>query len=69
MIFPSNPQPVFLRDHQLAGVLSVTADTIWRWSRTGVIPKPHVIGPKATRWNLGEVMEHIERKSTKKEAA
>ncbi len=57
--FGLTPESVFVRDHQLGAILSVSADTVWRWSRTGVIPKPHVIGPNATRWNLGEVMEHI----------
>lgn len=63
--FGLTPESVFVRDHQLAGVLSVSPETVWRWSRTGVIPQPHIIGPNATRWWLGEVLDHIRNQEKK----
>ena len=35
--------------------LDAHEDTIWRWSRTGILPKPIKVGENTTRWNVGEV--------------
>jgi len=47
-----------VKDKQLAELLQVSRQTIWRWARTGVIPKPFKIGG-STRWSYDEVLMSI----------
>jgi prophage regulatory protein len=35
--------------------LSVSKNTIWRWSRTGDFPQPVRLGPRVTRWALADI--------------
>jgi prophage regulatory protein len=46
------------RDVQLAERFQVTRQTIWRWARTGVIPKPFKIGG-SSRWDVEAVEKHL----------
>ena len=59
-------QQSFYSDRQLATRYSVTRQTIWRWTREGVMPKPMRIGKAATRWD-GSVIQAWE--DAKREAA
>jgi predicted DNA-binding transcriptional regulator AlpA len=33
--------------------------TVWRWSKSGLLPKPYKAGPNSTRWNCGELRHAI----------
>lgn len=48
-------QPEYLSDKQVATYLSITRDTVWRWSREGRLPPPIKIGPNSTRWRRSEI--------------
>ena len=39
----------------LAAHLSVSKDTIWRWTRNGDFPAPVKLSPQMTRWRWADV--------------
>lgn len=43
----------------VAQKLGVTVDSVWKYSRAGLIPKPVVLGSGATRWKRSEINAHI----------
>jgi prophage regulatory protein len=49
------PDSAMVSDTELSGLLGVSKNTAWRWSKAGRLPSPVKIGPNTTRWNLGEV--------------
>lgn len=46
-----------------AGILPVSAATIWRWVRAGKFPKPFKIGPCVTAWDMADVERFIAERS------
>lgn len=51
-----------LTDQEVAGLLKVSKQTIWRWTKTFEdFPKPFKIGKGSTRWRLSEVLEYEAR--------
>lgn len=42
------------------GYLPISKPTIWRWVKEGRLPKPILLGPKVTAWDLDEVDRFIE---------
>lgn len=43
----------------LAGLLDISEVTVWRWSKSGKLPKPRKLGANTTRFNVGEVREAL----------
>ncbi len=52
------PQTLYIPVEQVAARFSVSVDTIWRWCRKGVFPKPYHPGGNSARWKLSEVVEY-----------
>jgi predicted DNA-binding transcriptional regulator AlpA len=67
----SQPADRLLKDTEVAEILSVTRDTVWKQSRAGIIPCPVRHGIGAARWRLSEInayiasLEHINTKGGK----
>lgn len=40
----------------LAARYDVTPNTVWRWARTGKMPKPVTLGEATTRWKLSDLL-------------
>lgn len=53
------PEVVYVSANTLAVAFETTPSTIWRWSKSGRIPKPIKLGEGTTRWNLAEVNEAL----------
>lgn len=56
-------RPLYIRDVDVAQMLSISRMTVWRWAKLGVIPAPLKIGPGTTRWRRADIeagIEHIE---------
>lgn len=55
--YPHNtlPESGYASANTLAKALETTPSTIWRWSKSGRLPKPVKLGEGTTRWNLAEV--------------
>lgn len=56
-LFPQNTLPEFgyVSANTLAMALETTPSTIWRWTKSGRLPKPVKLGEGTTRWNMAEV--------------
>lgn len=55
---PVSPATLYLDVGQVAERYGVSTDTIWRWKRHGVFPKPVKIGPGTTRWRMSDLLDH-----------
>ena len=53
--FDDLPDSAGVSARTLAQLFSVSDITIWRWAKTGRLPKPSKLGSNTTRWNVGEV--------------
>jgi predicted DNA-binding transcriptional regulator AlpA len=51
-----------LRVRQVALLLSVHEQTIWKWQRTGKIPRPLQIGDNTTAWRAIDIAEWLATK-------
>lgn len=49
-----------LKVREVAAIYGVSVATIWRWARTGAIPKPHKIGGNTTRWDGSAIKAHMD---------
>lgn len=47
----------FLKDTEIASYLKISRQTVWRWAKTGKIPKPVRLGTKTTRWKASDFYE------------
>jgi len=54
-----------------AGILPISAATLWRWVKAGNFPKPFKLGEKVTVWDAAEVDAFIaaQRRATQAGAA
>jgi prophage regulatory protein len=50
---------VYYSDKQVAEMLSVSRDTIWRWAREKDFPQPYKISERCTRWRSDEIENWI----------
>jgi predicted DNA-binding transcriptional regulator AlpA len=63
-------QPKYIRIGQLAsapgraGMLPVSAPTIWRWVKLGRFPAPIRLGPQITAWPLEAVDAFLAQRTT-----
>lgn len=46
---------IYLSDKRLAERYDVSRATIWRWVKTGSLPKPVKLSPGCTRWRASEL--------------
>jgi len=51
----SLPQTGYVSANTLAAWLETTPSTIWRWAKSGRLPKPVKLGEATTRWDMREV--------------
>lgn len=47
----------FLTDRALATRYGVSRNTIWTWTRQGILPQPVRLGNACTRWRRSEVLQ------------
>jgi len=46
-----------------AGMLPVTAGTIWRWVKSGHFPAPVPLGPQTTAWPVEVVEDWLKQRA------
>lgn len=49
------PETGYVSANTLATWLETSPSTIWRWSKSGRLPRPVKLGEATTRWDMGEV--------------
>ncbi|ENH5658089.1 AlpA family phage regulatory protein [Escherichia coli] len=53
----------YLRPKDLANQLGISVSSLWRWARTGKIPKPIKLSERVTAWSSTEINSWLEAKS------
>lgn len=53
------PATGYVSASTLAALLETSPTTIWRWSKSGILPKPVKLGAGTTRWRVEEVNEAL----------
>lgn len=53
--FDTLPNAAFVRAPVVAALRCCSINTVWRHSKSGLIPAPKKIGPQVTAWNVGEL--------------
>jgi predicted DNA-binding transcriptional regulator AlpA len=56
--FDQLPTSALVRLPIVAALFSISASTVWRWSRTGRLPEPVRVGG-VTLWNVGELRKTL----------
>lgn len=51
----TTPHTQYLKDTDLAERYQIARNTVWDWSRKGILPKPIKLGHQCTRWLRSEV--------------
>ena len=51
-----------LTSTQVAEMLEVSPNTVFRWKREGRLPKAIQLGPRTTRWRESEILKLIEQR-------
>lgn len=54
-----NRIPSYASAKTLAAACETTQSTIWRWAKSGRIPRPVKLGPCTTRWDVEQVREAL----------
>ena len=54
-------QDKLLTSTEVAAMLNVSPDTVFRWKREGRLPKALKLGPRATRWRQSDIQAFIDR--------
>ncbi|WP_268591421.1 helix-turn-helix transcriptional regulator [Escherichia coli] len=52
----------YLRPKDLANQLGISVSSLWRWARTGKIPKPIKLSERVTAWSSTEINSWLEAK-------
>lgn len=55
------PRSAWTRQPMVEGMFSISAPTVWRWVKQGILPRPRKLGPNTTAWNVGELRDAMER--------
>ena len=55
---PLSPETLYIPVEQVAARFSVSVDTIWRWCRKGVFPKPYHPGGSSARWRVADIEQY-----------
>lgn len=53
----------YLRPKDLANQLGISVSSLWRWARTGKIPKPIKLSERVTAWSSTEINSWLAAKS------
>lgn len=53
------PASAMVSAADLSGLLGISLNSVWRWSRLSKLPAPRKLGANTTRWNVGEVREAL----------
>jgi len=65
--FDTLPTSAGVRLPVAATLFGISPATVWRWSKTGVLPSPHRVN-NVTFWNVGELRARLARIHRESEA-
>lgn len=53
--FDKLPDSAYVSPQVVARLFGVDRITVWRWAKSGKIPKPKKFGTRIARWDVGSV--------------
>lgn len=53
--FDRLPDAAFVRLPVVASLKGISAPTVWRWVKMGLLPTPVKLGPNTTAWRVGDL--------------
>jgi len=53
--FDSLPDSAYVRPKTVAELYGISRATVWRWAKSGLLPKPETFSPGAVAFNVGEL--------------
>ena len=53
--FDDLPGSAFVNQCVVESLLSISPATVWRRVAAGILPQPHRLGPRCTRWRVSEL--------------
>lgn len=57
--FDELPNSAYVSIEVVSGLYDKSYATIWRQVRDGLIPAPHKLGKRTTRWNVGDLRSSL----------
>lgn len=51
--------PLFYRRKEAARLLGVSITTLWRWTRSGLLPKALKLGPNSSGWESTTIEDFL----------
>ena len=57
--FDTLPASAMVSAADLSGLLGISINSVWRWTKAAKLPAARKLGANTTRWNVGEVREAI----------
>ena len=57
--FDSLPDSANVRQPVVQALFAISGPTVWRWVKTGRLPKPRKQGERVTTWNVGELRKRL----------
>jgi prophage regulatory protein len=54
---PLDESQRFVSSKYVARRLDVSESTVWKWARSGKLPRPTRFSPQITRWKIGDLEE------------
>lgn len=61
--FDALPDSANVRQPTVEAIYGISAATVWRWARSGDLPKPRKLGPRVTTWNVDELRADLKSKA------
>ena len=61
-VIPVQNKSNFITKKQVARILGVSSSTVFRWASSGYLPKPFLLGPNRTVWDLDELNKWIDER-------
>lgn len=56
--FDQLPDSASVRLPVVAALNGISAPTVWRWVKAGLLPAPKKLGPNTTVWSVGDLRRH-----------
>ncbi len=60
--FDKLPDTANVRQPVVEALFACSGPTVWRWSKSGIIPAPRKLAPRVTVWNVGELRAALKSK-------
>lgn len=57
--FDSLPDSAYVRQPIVEALFGCSANSVWRWSKSGRLPTPRKLSQRVTAWNVGDLRKAL----------